>query len=260
MRIVTHTCSNTEIVAALGCGHLIVGVDDHSDFPEDLVARVARIGKDLDVDPDRVEALRPDLVITSLTVPGHERVIERLLHKKIPLLVLAPRSVADVAKDIRLVGRVLGVPERGEALAGELEAALSAPPAPAPEAPRILVEWWPKPVIAAARQSWVNDLITAAGGINPLGERDVASTPLTDDEVVAMNPDAVVISWCGVPDSHYRPEVVTRRPAWQHVNAVRRGQVFPISESFLGRPGPRLIEGLGALKAVVEAVRARSAE
>ena len=256
MRIVTHTCSNTEIVAALGCGHMIVGVDDHSDYPEDLVGRVARIGKDMDVDPERVAALMPDLVITSLTVPGHERVVERLLTLKIPLLVLAPKSVADVARDIRMVAGVLGVSERGEALAVELEAALAVRGPVAEDAPRVLVEWWPKPVIAAARQSWVNDLITAAGGVNALGERDVASTPLTDEEVVAMNPDAVVISWCGVPTSHYRTEVVLKRPAWQGVGAVKNRQVTPISEAFLGRPGPRLIEGLAALRAVVEAARA----
>ena len=256
MRVVTHTCSNTEIVAALGCGHLIVGVDDHSDYPEALVAGVGRIGKDLDVDPDRVAALRPDLVISSLTVPGHERVIERLLTLKVPLLVLAPKSVADVARDIRMVAGVLGVAERGEALARELEQALAVRTPVEADAPRVLVEWWPKPVIAACRQSWVNDLIAAAGGINPLADRDVASAPLTDDEVVAMNPDAVVISWCGVPSSHYRPEVVLRRPAWAGVNAVARRQVTPISEAFLGRPGPRLIEGLAALRAVVEAARA----
>lgn len=256
MRVVTHTCSNTEIVAALGCGHLIVGVDDHSDHPVELVAGVAKVGKDLDVDPARVAALRPDLVITSLTVPGHERVVERLLSLKIPLLVLAPKSAAEVAQDIRLVGRVLGVPERGEALATELEEALR-PPAPAAAAgPKVLVEWWPKPCIAAARQSWVHDLLVAAGARNPLEDRYAASTPLSDDEVVAMDPDAVVISWCGVPESHYRPEVVTRRPGWQGVSAVRSGSVFPITEAWLGRPGPRLVEGLRALKAVVERVRA----
>ncbi len=255
MRVVSHTCSNTEIICALGCADLLVGVDDHSDFPADVVAGLPRIGKDLDVDPARVLALRPDLVITSLTVPGHERVVAKLAEHKIPMLVLAPSSVADVAKDVRLVGRVLGVPERGEALASAMERALA--PAPLPEdAPSVLVEWWPKPVIAACKQSWVDDLLRAAGARNALSGREAQSAPLTDEEVVALNPDAVVISWCGVPLSHYRPDVVTRRPAWQGVNAVRDGHVFPVHESFLGRPGPRLLDGLAALQAVVETVRA----
>lgn len=260
MRVVAHTCSNTEIVCALGAADLLVGVDEHSDWPEDVVARLPRVGKDLDVDPDKVAALEPDLVIASLTVPGHERVVARLAERKLPMLVLAPRSVADVAKDIRLVGRVLGVPERGEALAGTLEAALAVSAEPPPDAPRVLVEWWPKPVIGAGRRSWVDDLLRAAGARNVLHDRDVESTPLTDEEVVALDPEAVVISWCGVPSSHYRTEVVSRRPAWQGVSAVAHRQVHPISEAYLGRPGPRLIDGLAALRGVVAAVRAARGE
>ena len=80
--------------------------------------------------------------------------------------------------------------------------------------PRLLVEWWPKPVIGAGAKSWVHDLIQAAGGENVLADRDCESTPLTDEEVRAASPDAVVISWCGVPESHYRPEVVYRRQTW----------------------------------------------
>jgi NAD(P)-dependent dehydrogenase (short-subunit alcohol dehydrogenase family) len=40
MRVVAHSCSNTEIVCALGCGDRLVGVDDHSDFPADVVGAI----------------------------------------------------------------------------------------------------------------------------------------------------------------------------------------------------------------------------
>ena len=49
MRLVSLTCSNTEIVCALGCADLLVGVDDHSDYPEEVVATLPRVGKDLNV-------------------------------------------------------------------------------------------------------------------------------------------------------------------------------------------------------------------
>lgn len=258
MRVVALTCSNTEIVCALGQAHLLVGVDDHSDFPVEVVSALPRVGKDLDVDPDRVAALNPDLVLASLTVPGHERVVERLEARGLPLLTLAPKSLADTCDDVRAVAQALGVPDRGEALAAELAAAVTPPAALPDDAPRVLVEWWPGPVIAAGRRSWVQDLLAAAGARNAL-DRDVESTPLHDHEVVAMDPEAVVISWCGVPTSHYRTHVVTRRAAWQDVSAIRLGQVHPIPEAFLGRPGPRLIEGVEALRRVVAEVRAARA-
>ena len=78
------------------------------------------------------------------------------------------------------------------------------------EPARVLVEWWPKPVIAPGRDSWVTDLLAAAGGLNPLADRPVKSTPLGDDELRALDPEAVVISWCGVRPEKYRPDVVQR--------------------------------------------------
>ncbi|MFU8877439.1 MAG: ABC transporter substrate-binding protein, partial [Wenzhouxiangellaceae bacterium] len=87
MRIITHTCSNTEIVCALGRADWLVGVDDHSDHPPEVVAGLPRIGPDLDIDIDRILALKPDLVITSLTVPGHEHCVARIRAAGLPHLV-----------------------------------------------------------------------------------------------------------------------------------------------------------------------------
>lgn len=258
MRIVAHSCSNTEIVCALGCGDRLVGVDDHSDFPVEVVSRVERVGPDLRVDVDRIEALRPDLVVYSLTVPGHEVALEALQARGIPTLVLEPVSLDDVYGDIRRVAAALGVAERGEALVGEMQRAIvpdSAVEAGSGPRPRVLVEWWPKPVIAPGRRSWVTDLIAAAGGVNPLADRDVKSTPLTDEEVRDLAPDVVVIAWCGVPERKYRPEVVLRREGWRDVPAVRDRRVVGVSEAFLGRPGPRLVDGHRALVEIVRSGR-----
>lgn len=91
---------NTEIVCALGCADLLVGVEDHSDYPVEVIRNLPRIGPDLSVDVERVEALHPDLVISSLTVPGHEKIIEALEAAKLPLLVVEPASLEDVYGDI----------------------------------------------------------------------------------------------------------------------------------------------------------------
>lgn len=138
--------------------------------------------------------------------------------------------------------------------AAELEAAFAPPQGQVGRRrPKIAIQWWPKPAILPGRRSWAHDLIELAGGENLLGREEVKSRPLTDEEFAALAPDAVVISWCGVEEAKYRPEVVARNPAWQEVPAIRHGRIFKISEAFLGRPGPRLIDGLAALRAVVAA-------
>ena len=76
MKIASLTCSNTEIVCALGRADWLVGVDNHSDHPADILSGLPRLGPDLGIDVEKLASLAPDLVLASLTVPGHEKVVE----------------------------------------------------------------------------------------------------------------------------------------------------------------------------------------
>ncbi len=253
MRIVSLTCSNTEIVCALGAADLLVGVDAHSDDPPDVVARLPRVGPDLGIDVAKVAALSPDLVLASLTVPGHERVVAELEAAGLPFIAPAPTCLEHVYRDVRLIGERIGRAAQAEALARALEDELGVA-APA-SGPKVLIEWWPKPVIVPGRDSWASDLVARAGGRSVLAHEPVKSRPISDDEARVLDPDVVVIAWCGVPFAKYRPDVVYRRPAWQDISALRTRQVHCISEAYLGRPGPRLIEGLRALREIIHALR-----
>lgn len=250
LRVVSLTCSHTELIDALGQNHLLVGVDDHSDHPAAALVGLPRLGRDLDIDADKVAALRPDLVLASLTVPGHEKVVARLAERKLNLLVTSPKSGADVARDLRWLGGLLGVPERGEAAARALEAALK----PDPEAhrgPRVLIEWWPRPCIAAGRLSWVNEVLAAAGCQNAAADAiPIESRALSDEEVQALAPEVLALSWCGVAEGKVDPARVYRRAGWAGVPAVEDRRVGVISEAYLGRPGPRLAEGVRLLRAL----------
>lgn len=262
MRLVSLTCSNTEIVHSLGCAASLVGVDDHSDFPAAALASLPRVGPDLGIDVGLVAALKPDLVLASLTVPGHERVIENLERAGLPILVTEPVSVDDVYADLRLIAQHLssfpegvGAAARAEVVIAEMQTELRiADQVPLARRPKVLVEWWPRPVIVPGRDSWVNQLLFAAGGRNPMDQRDVKSSPIEHSEAVEMQPDAVVIAWCGVKLDKYRPSVVYERQAWRDLPALRAGRVYRVPEAFLGRPSPRLLSGARALRSIVQDV------
>ena len=250
MRVFSHTCSNTEIVAALGAADCLIGCDDDSDFPVDVVSRIPKLGRDLDLRVDEVIAMKPDLVLTSLTVPGHERIVEAIQAAGIATLVCDPLSLADIYDDIRRIAAALGIAKRGEQLIADMQAAM--PDRRNLDGPRVLIEWWPKPVIAPTRQAWATDLIELAGGVNPWGHIEAKSSPLSDEQVMATPPDVIAMSWCGVKVANYRPDVVRRRPGWEQVPAVRNARIVAISEAFLGRPGPRVVEGYRQLRAAIE--------
>lgn len=256
MRIVAHTCSNTEIVCALGRAHWLVGVDDHSDYPHEVVKHVERIGPDLDIDIDKVVSLRPDLVITSLTVPGHERCLERLETAGLPCLVTQPHALSDVANDIRRIGQAIQAESLAESLAVRFDQVLAEKQAVDMPVP-ILVEWWPKPVIAPGKRSWVNEMLSLAGGVNPFANEDCESLEISTEAAIRAAPEAIVMSWCGVQEDKYRPHIVSRRPGWEQIPAIRHNRIAPISEAWLGRPGPRLLQGIEKLREVVLAVRSQ---
>ncbi|HEU0198280.1 MAG TPA: helical backbone metal receptor [Nevskiaceae bacterium] len=251
MRIFSHTCSNTEIVCALGCAGQLVGVDADSDFPPEAVAGLPKPGRDLDLDAVAVRALKPDLVLTSLTVPGHEKVVAALQAAGVATLVCDPQSLEDVYGDIRRIAAVLGVPERGAAMVARMEAQMPAVEPPR-KRPSVLIEWWPKPVITPTRRSWATDLVRRAGGRNPWADVEAKSTPLETAQAVAADLDVIVMSWCGVSVDHYRAEIVRRRAGWEAIPAVQHNRIFAISEAFLGRPGPRLVEGYRQLRRALD--------
>ena len=250
MRVVSHTCSNTEIACALGCAPMLVGIDTDSDFPPDVVAPLPKLGRDLELDVAAVEKLKPDLVLTSLTVPGHERIVDALRAASLPHVVIDPLGLDGVYDSVVQIAEALGVLKKGRALVAQMQSDMP-PVEPRGARPRILVEWWPKPVIAPARQSWVNDVVRLAGGVNPFESRNGKSAEVGDDDARAAAPDAIVMSWCGVKEEKYRADVVARRPGWENVPAVKHGRIHPVTEAFLGRPGPRLVDGYRALARIV---------
>ncbi|WP_110886133.1 helical backbone metal receptor [Deinococcus yavapaiensis] len=241
-RIASLTCSNTEILMALGLADRIVAADSHSDAPE--VANVPRLGPDLDIDIDELVAARPDLVLSSLSVPGMERVVAAVDQAGLPQLVLDATSWSGVLRDIRVVGEALGVTARAEAVVAELRAEAASARRVFARPPSVVVEWWPKPLIVATRDSWITDMLTLLGARNAFEHVDARSAVVTLEDVRDAKPDLLVLSWCGA--KKLRPDVAEKRGLGMRVACI--------PESALGRPGPRLVEGFRALSSLLSEV------
>jgi ABC-type hemin transport system substrate-binding protein len=116
-RIVTLAPNLTEIVFALGAGDRLVGASDYSDYP-DAARRIPRVGG-LEVDPEKVVALHPDLVLA--VAEGNARGSVRALEDAgLPVLVVPSGSLDAVLRSIRLISGRLGRASAGARLATEL--------------------------------------------------------------------------------------------------------------------------------------------
>jgi iron complex transport system substrate-binding protein len=250
-RVITLAPSNAELVAALGCFDRVVACEDSSDYPDEI-SRCERLGPDLGPDLDRVAALAPDLVVSSLTVPGMERIVTGLHARGVPQLVSAPRSFAEMLDDLRQLGVALGVPDRAAEVIATLAAERDELARTRPAVPtRVYLEWWPRPMFSPGRDCYSNELLELAGGVNVFGDRPGSSVEIDAEALRAADPDVCFVSWCGVAEHKLDPASVGRRPGLEGLRAVQNGRVYPLDERFSGRPGPRMLEAARRMRRAI---------
>lgn len=253
-RIVSLCPSNTELVHALGLSERLVGIDDWSDWPPE-VHGLPRVGPDLSIDMERVEALKPELVVASLTVPGMEKNLAALEARRLPYVVFAPHSLGDIWMDLRILGRLTGTEARAEAtIAGLQERIQRVRRAAETRAyrPRVYWEWWPRPLFCPGKQNWLTPISELAGCRSVTAHVDAAAARPSPQEIAAADPEYIFLAWTGVATHKVRPEVLLRRPGWERISAVRHGRVHVMEEGLYCRPSPRLIDGLEHLMVLLD--------
>ena len=245
MRIVSICPSNTEVVDYLGLTSSLVGVDDFSDYPEE-VHTLPKLGPDLSIDMDKVEALQPDLILASLSVPGMEKNIEELNKRNLPYIVTNPQSFEDIADDLLTVGKACGDEEKAvEKQKGfnEKIKLLKEAAKKTAHAPELYWEWWPKPVFTPGKINWLTELSRLAGALNVYRDVDLASIQTDWEDVYKRNPDYICLAWVGVRREKVNPKVVTKRTGWNNLQAVMNNRILVLEEELYCRPSPRLLEG-----------------
>jgi len=246
-RIVSLTPATTEILFAVGAGARLVGVTDADDYPEaaKAVTRVVALGA---IDIEKIVGLEADLVVAGGNKFNSPDALTKLRGLGIPVLVVYAPDVATVLKDIELVATAAGEPEAGAAIAAQMEAEIDAIgdaiAAAGGTPPRVFYELdATKEIYGPADDSFVAEMITLAGG-DPIttGSATVYSIPL--ETLLTADPQVIVLG-----DAAYgtTPEIVTARPGWSVMTAVKDGAIRPVNDVVVTRPGPRLVEGLRAL-------------
>jgi iron complex transport system substrate-binding protein len=249
MRVISLCPSNTEIMEFLGLTHLLVGVDDFSDWPE-AVKSLPQLGPDLSINLDLVEELKPTLVLASLSVPGMEKNIEGLVARNIPHIVLNPQSLADIENDLIVTANALNMPERGEEAAEKFRSRLEnikRKGANAHWTPKLYWEWWPKPVFTPGSINWLTEVSQAAGAENLFRDVELASVQTDWDDVKSRNPDYICVAWVGVRKQKVKKDLITNRPGWEELDAVKNDRILILEEELYCRPSPRLLDGLEKL-------------
>jgi iron complex transport system substrate-binding protein len=243
-RIVCLTEETTETLYRLGAGDRIVGVSGYTVRPPEARQK-PKISSFLHAKYDKIEALEPDLILAFSDLQAE--VTTELVRRGLPVFTFNQRSVAEILQMIRVLGGIVGVPAKAEALATTLERGLEEVRQTATRLaarPRVYFEEWDDPLISGIQ--WVEELVEIAGGDPVFPElrraRLAKDRIVSSEQVIDASPDVIIGSWCGKP---VRAAKIAARAGWDRIPAVKNGHIYEVKSTYILQPGPAaLTEGV----------------
>ncbi|MGH8426697.1 MAG: cobalamin-binding protein [Gammaproteobacteria bacterium] len=237
-RIVSLAPSVTEIVYAAGAGNRLVGVSAWSDYPP-AAKKLPQVGDAFRVDLERISALRPDLVIAaaSATPPAAREALARL---GLPILLLAPRKLEDIAREMRLVGRAAGTSQTADHAAADFltERERLAQIYAGVRGISVFYEISAQPLYTIGGEQIISQVLALCGGRNVFAELNSLAPVVDEGAVLARNPQAILTG----NDAGAQARLDAWR-RWPWLTAVKSDNLFVVPSDLLARPGPRILAG-----------------
>ncbi|MHB1456039.1 MAG: ABC transporter substrate-binding protein [Armatimonadota bacterium] len=242
-RIVSLTPNNTEILFAIGAGSKIVGVNSWSDYPA-AAKKKPSIG-DRVINVEKVISLKPDLVVAHGFLNGEA--VRSLEAYKMKVYVIDPKTIKQLASDIKTTGKLLNCESKANNIANTLikvRTDILNKSKSYKSKPKVLFTVQSDPLWAAGPKTFVDEMITIAGGRNLASDIKPGFNQFSTEMAVSRNPDVIIITFRG--DKH-----LFTGGQWGVTNAAKKHRVYEINPDITVRPGPRLINGMREIAKMV---------
>ena len=243
-RIVSLAPSVTETLFAIGAGSQVVGVTQFCDFPPEA-SQKPKVGY-ANPNLESLVALQPDLIITPQQFLKLD-LLGKLEELKIPVFILADRSVEDIFSHIQTLGRMLDRSTEAVALGMDLRQEIARLKVRTQGQPpvRVLYVLNSQPLITVGPGSFIDQLIGLVGGVNVAAKSATPYPRLSMEAVLQEDPEVLVFP-IGKAEGISESEQKAWRQ-WTTLTAVKQGRLRQIPADLLNRPGPRIGKGLELL-------------
>jgi iron complex transport system substrate-binding protein len=232
-RIVSLNPTTTEILFAIGAGDRVVGRSRWDSWPEGAL-RVQALGDGIRPNVEALLSVRPDLVLLYGST-DNRGAATRLAAAGVNTIATKIDSIDQFRRTTRLLGRVIGSPDRAARVVDSVNATLERVRTATQGLPRptVFFQTWQAQIITIGGGSFLSELVEIAGGRNVYADLPTPSPMVTLEDVVRRDPDVVMAS----------PRIAAwlrTTPAWQAVRAVREGRVLAYDTNVVGRPSVTL--------------------
>jgi iron complex transport system substrate-binding protein len=227
--------------------------------PQDAAIKALSI---YSIDVALLQELRPDVIIAqtqcevcAVSERDVMRAVEQLTGLQPRIVSLAPYRLDDVWEDIVRVGEALGRRSQAEQLVQDYQQRLTRLhdlTMHQGEKPCVAVLEWLDPLMGAG--NWTPELVDVAGGKNVFGETGYHAPWLAWEELLAADPDILVLAPCGFMLERTMQDIplLQQHPFWRSLRAVKDGRVYAIDgNAYINRSGPRLVESAEILSCIL---------
>lgn len=248
-RVLALAPSLTEMIFSLQAEDKLIGATSYSNFPE-AAKKLPRVGSYVQLDLEKIIALKPDLCI-AIKDGNPLRTVDAIKALGIPVFAIDPRSIEQIMDAFLLIGDILGVSERAKELVADMEHRLALVKRRVDSSttrPRVFFQIADIPIISAGKDSYIDKLITLAGGSNLAG--NMTEYPrFSWENIMQLQPEIIVISSMAGGKSQELLKAPWQK--WPEIPAVRNNQLYVVNADLFNRPTIRLINGLEILSEIL---------
>lgn len=243
-RVVSLNPTTTEIAFAIGAGDRLVG-RTHWDFYPPAVKSVPDMGSGIRPNVEAVLGARPDLVLLYAS-NDNRPAAARFRAAGVKTLSLKVDHISDFHRATRLIGLLFGASGRAAIVSDSVARTLDRVRQATASLPRPTVFWhiWDAPLITIGHGSYLDELITIAGGTNVYGDMPAASPTIGLEDVLQRNPRYIITG----PEGAAK---IKSDPRWSAAPAVKGGRVLVVDTALVGSPATRLGEAALALASLL---------
>lgn len=243
-RIVALVPSVTDLILALGEGDRLVARTRYDTDPR--LANLPVVGGGLDPNIESIVGLRPDLVVAWPS--ADQPLVGHLEAAGITVYGAGSHSLEDQVRHTLQLGQLLGVSARAESLLATQDSTLAQLARAVIDAPvtTALYVAWHDPPMTTGPGTFVDSIMTLARARNVFHDTDGEWPQVNMEEIVARDPDVLIIPVASTSDS-VAIAWVDQTPGWRDLRAVRSGRVLLVDSELFSRPGPRIVEAANQL-------------
>lgn len=248
-RLVSIGGSLTEIIYALGEEGKLIARDQTATYPE-AAAALPDVGYMRQLAPEGVLSVSPSALLV-IEGSGPPEALEVLSHAGVEYQTVSESFSHDgILTKVRAVGQALGVPDKAEALASELDTALKAVEqrtADITTRKRVLFVLSAEggKIQASGTGTAADGIIALAGAVNAIDEYS-GYKALTEEAIIEAAPDVILMMDRGGDHSASNADLIGN-PAIALTEAGRNHAIIRLDGAYLLGFGPRTAEAVSDL-------------